>query len=75
MFGISFAEILIVAVIAFLIVGPKKMGDLLFQVGKFWRKFQDEWGKLNIQKQINDVTKATLTGTDETKKDRDTKDT
>ncbi|MBU0505218.1 MAG: twin-arginine translocase TatA/TatE family subunit [bacterium] len=65
MFGISFAEILIVVVIAFLVVGPKKMGDVLFQAGKFWQKFQNEWGDLNISNQLNKITKIDLDEKDE----------
>lgn len=40
MFGISFTELLVVLLIAFLIVGPKKMTELAYDLGKWLGKIK-----------------------------------
>ncbi|MEN6327660.1 MAG: twin-arginine translocase TatA/TatE family subunit, partial [Smithella sp.] len=40
MFGIGFQELLIIAVVALLIVGPKKLPDLAKTLGKGFNEFR-----------------------------------
>ncbi len=40
MFGMSFTEILVIAVIAILFLGPEKLPDTLVQVAKFFRSIK-----------------------------------
>ncbi|MEQ8161822.1 MAG: twin-arginine translocase TatA/TatE family subunit, partial [Smithellaceae bacterium] len=40
MFGIGFQELLIIAVVALLIVGPKKLPDLAKTLGKGFHEFR-----------------------------------
>ena len=40
MFGMSFAEILIIAVIAILFIGPDKLPEAMVKVAKFFRSFK-----------------------------------
>ncbi len=40
MFGMSFGEILIIAVIAILFIGPDKLPDAMVKVAKFFRSFK-----------------------------------
>jgi sec-independent protein translocase protein TatA len=54
MFGIGFQELLIIAVIALLIVGPKKLPDLAKTLGKGFRDFK------NATEGITDDLKQTL---------------
>ena len=39
MFGMSFAEILIIAVIAILFLGPEKLPEAMIKVAKFFKSF------------------------------------
>jgi len=41
MFGIGFQELIIIAIIALLIVGPKKLPDLAKTLGKGFRDFKN----------------------------------
>ncbi len=40
MFGMSFGEILIVAIIAILFIGPDKLPDTMVKIAKFFRSFK-----------------------------------
>lgn len=40
MFGMSFGEILIIAVIAILFIGPDKLPEAMVQIAKFFRSFK-----------------------------------
>ncbi len=40
MFGMSFGEILIIAVIAILFIGPDKLPDAMMKVAKFFKSFK-----------------------------------
>ncbi|MBR8464405.1 Sec-independent protein translocase subunit TatB [Campylobacter sp. faydin G-24] len=40
MFGMSFSEILIIAVIAVLVLGPDKLPDTMVQIAKFFKMFK-----------------------------------
>ncbi len=42
MFGISFEETLLIAAIAFLILGPQKLGELAYKAGKWMTKIKQE---------------------------------
>ena len=41
MFGLGFMEIIMIAAVALLFVGPQKLPDTLKQVGKFFIKFRE----------------------------------
>ncbi len=40
MFGMSFGEILLIAIIAILFLGPEKLPDAMVKVAKFFRSFK-----------------------------------
>ncbi len=40
MFGMSFAEILVIAIIAILFLGPDKLPDAMVKIAKFFRSFK-----------------------------------
>ena len=40
MFGMSFGEILIIAVIAILFIGPDKLPEAMVKIAKFFRSFK-----------------------------------
>jgi len=40
MFGMSFGEILIIAIIAILFIGPEKLPDTMVKIAKFFRSFK-----------------------------------
>ena len=40
MFGLGFMEILIIAIIAIIALGPDKLPDAMVQIAKFIRKFK-----------------------------------
>jgi len=42
MFGISFTELSIILLIAFLIVGPKKMTEMAYDMGKWLGKIKEQ---------------------------------
>ncbi len=49
MFGMSFGEILVIAIIAILFIGPDKLPEAMMQIAKFFRSFK---------KGINDVKES-----------------
>ncbi len=49
MFGMSFGEILVIAIIAILFVGPDKLPEMMMQIAKFFRSFK---------KGVNDVKES-----------------
>lgn len=59
MFGIGFQEILIIAVIALLIVGPKKLPDLAKTLGKGFSEFRKATDGLtdDLKQTMQDVEK------------------
>ena len=40
MFGMSFGEILVIAIIAILFIGPEKLPDTMVKIAKFFRSFK-----------------------------------
>lgn len=61
MFGIGFQELLIIAIIALLIVGPKKLPDLAKTLGKGFSEFR------KATDDITDDLKQTMQSDDEPK--------
>ena len=41
MFGLGFQEVIVIAILALLLLGPKKLPELMSQLGKFMRDFQN----------------------------------
>ena len=68
MFGIGVQELIIIAIIALLIVGPKKLPDLAKTLGKGFRDFK------NATEGISDDLKDALKEEDKTKPDDGLKD-
>jgi Tat protein translocase TatB subunit len=64
MFGIGMPELLVIAVIALLVVGPKKLPDIAKALGKGLSEFR------KVTSEATDTIKETLK-TDELKKDMD----
>ena len=64
MFGIGMPELLVIAVIALLVVGPKKLPDIAKALGKGLSEFR------KVTESATDTIKETLK-TDEIKKDMD----
>jgi Tat protein translocase TatB subunit len=64
MFGIGMPELLVIAVIALLVVGPKKLPDIAKALGKGLSEFR------KVTTEATDTIKETLK-TDELKKDMD----
>jgi Tat protein translocase TatB subunit len=64
MFGIGMPELLVIAVIALLVVGPKKLPDIAKALGKGLSEFR------KVTEEATDTIKETLK-TDEIKKDLD----
>ena len=68
MFGIGWQELLIIAVVALLIVGPKKLPDLAKSLGKGFREFK------KATDGVADEFKDTLKGEEKQKSDDGLKD-
>ncbi len=68
MFGIGVQELIIIAIIALLIVGPKKLPDLAKTLGKGFRDFK------NATEGISEDLKDALKEEDKTKPDDGLKD-
>ena len=64
MFGIGMPELLVIAVIALLVVGPKKLPDIAKALGKGLSEFR------KVTEEATDTIKETLK-TDDIKKDMD----
>ncbi|HLE10018.1 MAG: hypothetical protein A2504_00790 [Bdellovibrionales bacterium RIFOXYD12_FULL_39_22] len=60
MFGLGAGEILLIAVIALLFIGPQKLPEIAKQLGKAVREFKN--AKQDFIKEINNV-RPTLTST------------
>ncbi len=68
MFGIGVQELIIIAIIALLIVGPKKLPDLAKTLGKGFRDFK------NATEGVSEDLKDALKEEDKTKPDDGLKD-
>lgn len=58
MFGVSFQEVLILAIMALLILGPNKLPGALRTVGKSIRKLRNLTAEVRQQSGIDDVLRA-----------------
>lgn len=56
MFGISWPELLLVLVISVLVIGPKDIPNILYQVGRFFRRIQ--YIKFAMSQQFDDLLRA-----------------
>ncbi len=68
MFGIGWQELIIIAIVALLIVGPKKLPDLAKTLGKGFKEFK------NATEGITEDLKDTLKEDEKPKTDNDLKD-
>lgn len=56
MFGIGWSEILVILLIAVLVIGPKDIPKIMYQVGRFARRLQ--YVKFAMSQQFDDILKA-----------------
>lgn len=56
MFGISWPELLLILVIAVFVIGPKDIPNILYQVGRFFRRIQ--YIKFAMSQQFDDLLRA-----------------
>lgn len=56
MFGIGWSEILVIVLIAVLVIGPKDIPKIMYQVGRFARRLQ--YVKFAMSQQFDDILKA-----------------
>jgi sec-independent protein translocase protein TatB len=56
MFDIGWSEMLVIGVIAVLVIGPKDIPKIMYQVGRFARRLQ--YMKFAMSQQFDDVLKA-----------------
>ena len=53
MFGVGFTEILVILIVLFLFVGPKKSLDLAYQMGVWFKKLKNQFQDLKT-KELSD---------------------
>lgn len=56
MFDISWTEMLVVVAVAVLVIGPKDIPKILYQVGRFFRRFQ--YVKFAMSRQFDEILRA-----------------
>jgi sec-independent protein translocase protein TatB len=56
MFDVGWSEILVIVVIAVLVIGPKDIPNILYQVGRFFRRFQ--YMRFAMSQQFDDILRA-----------------
>jgi sec-independent protein translocase protein TatB len=56
MFGISWPELLLITVVAVLVIGPKDIPQILYHVGRFFRRLQ--YMKFAMSQQFDDILRA-----------------
>ena len=56
MFDISWSEMLIIAVIAVFVVGPKDIPKIMYTLGRFFRRFQ--YMRFAMSQQFDEILKA-----------------
>lgn len=56
MFGIGWSEMLVIVAIAVMVVGPKDIPKVLYQVGRFFRRIQ--YMKFAMSQQFDDILRA-----------------
>jgi len=59
MLGVSFTEFILIALVAFLIVGPKRLSGLLYEIGKWLGKIKAEFNYIK-ETQINNFDDSSL---------------
>ncbi len=56
MFGIGWSEMLVIACVAVLVIGPKDIPKVMYQVGRFFRRLQ--YVKFAMSQQFDDILKV-----------------
>jgi len=56
MFGIDWAEMLVIAVIAVVVIGPKDIPKIMYQLGRVARRLQ--YAKFAMSQQFDEILKA-----------------
>lgn len=56
MFDIGWSEILVIVVVAVLVIGPKDIPNILYQVGRFFRRFQ--YMRFAMSQQFDELLKS-----------------
>ena len=64
MFGIDWSEMLVVLAVAIIVIGPKDMPRILYQLGKLVRKFKIFMSDIQVsldhimrEEELNDITR------------------
>ncbi|MFA5591706.1 MAG: twin-arginine translocase TatA/TatE family subunit [Micavibrio sp.] len=56
MFGLSWPEIMVIVLVAVLVIGPKDIPQILYQVGRFFRRLQ--YMRFAMSRQFDDILQA-----------------
>lgn len=56
MFDVGWSEMLLIVLVAVLVIGPKDIPNILYQVGRFFRRFQ--YMKFAMSQQFDEVLRA-----------------
>lgn len=56
MFDVGWSEILVIVVVAVLVIGPKDIPKIMYQVGRFFRRLQ--YVKFAMSQQFDEILKA-----------------
>lgn len=56
MFDVGWSEILVIVLVAVLVIGPKDIPKIMYQVGRFFRRLQ--YMKFAMSQQFDDILKA-----------------
>ncbi len=56
MFGIGWSEMLVIVAVAVLVIGPKDIPNVMYQVGRFFRRMQ--YIKFAMSQQFDDILRA-----------------
>ncbi len=56
MFGIGWSELLVIVLIAVMVIGPKDIPKVMYQIGRFARRLQ--YVKFAMSQQFDDILRA-----------------